>query len=104
MLVLLETADPAQHGGISLVAGQGGLQLTRFHYSNANLAAEMARLALLPEEISASHRRWITGRMWMFDSSYQEFLSRREQTRLFISRTCQINRAHLIQAGSSLQL
>lgn len=26
---------------------------------------EVARWAQLPEEISALHRRWITGRMWM---------------------------------------
>lgn len=52
-----------------------------------------------PGELSASHR--ITGRMWMFHSAYQGFLSGREQTRLSVSRTCQINGAHWIQAGSS---
>lgn len=73
----------ARRGSIS----PGGLQLTRFQYSNANLAGEMVRQALLPGEILASYRRWITGRMWMCHCSYQEFFSRRGQTRLFISRT-----------------
>lgn len=58
----------------------------RFHYSDANLAAEMARQAFLPGEVSASRRRWITGRMWTCHSSYQEFLSRRDHGWLFIQR------------------
>lgn len=81
-LVLLETVDPVK--GPTEQHPSGRATIYKIPLSNADLATDMVRQALLPEEISASHRRRITGRMWMCDSSYQEFFSGREQTRLFM--------------------
>lgn len=53
--VLLETADPAKDAMGQRLSGR--VAATRFHYSTANLAAEVVRPALLPGEISALHRR-----------------------------------------------